>query len=367
MFAILNPPKKGKKKARRGKRKLSPYNRFVKSFLKKHKGAGIAAAAKAYKGGKSVSKSMRRHYGVKHASKRGKAAHRGTSVARRVIAGTVCDMKKLAAARARYCGIRSRTGMVAGTASASPIRSVDYLPSAAERGYRSVANPRRRKGHKGGSKKHGLLHGFMSKLNPGKMISMAAPEQDGVFSGFQPKNLTGIVPIVGGFIANTMAQKLIADRGPSFVKGGIGSYGAGLASAGLIGALAGRLDKNVGQSMFIGGVVQTLQRIVSDVSEKGFSALSLSGGMGDFPTPEQLQAASPGALPSVYTSLAIGPAQAQAPAIMTMPGVPTVAPMAQAGHPAALPTAQAAHQHARKGVSDYEAAVLNEVIADIDF
>ncbi len=194
-------------------------------------------------------------------------------------------------------------------------------------------------------RKHRRGHSYSSLLgmNPPEAVSGA----QGVLAGVQPKNLVGVVPVVGGVIANGMLTKFAADKIPvDFVKHGWGNYLLGLVSAGVIGAAAGRINKKVGHGMFIGGVVETLSRLVSDVSNKGFSALSgietdpgaaligpTMSGVGDFVTPMQVEQARP---------------------IDSQAGqYPLPAPMM--AHAAAAHPATQAH---------YEAAVLSEVIDD---
>ena len=113
-------------------------------------------------------------------------------------------------------------------------------------------------------------------LNMGS-VSMAAPKSEGkVYDALKLKNVTGVVPVVAGVIANSMLTGFAAGRVP-YTSKGIGNYGLGLLGAGVVGGLGALISPQVGAGALIGAVVETLGRVVKDVREKGFGAFSLSG------------------------------------------------------------------------------------------
>ncbi len=135
MFAIFNPGKRGKKrKTRRGKRRKTAYQAFVSRYFKTHRGATMKKAAGAWRG-------TSKHRAHKK-SRRGKS-HRCISkgaipgVVRSAVRASVCNLAALQRARKKYCGI--------GAATLERAPSPDRLRSAAELGYRAVANNRRRR------------------------------------------------------------------------------------------------------------------------------------------------------------------------------------------------------------------------------
>jgi len=324
MFALFNPPK-GSKKSKRAKkarrRKLSAYARYVKGFKKKHPKASFKDIGHAWKtGGKG--KKHRKAYKAKGCVRR---ASIGSIVARRM-SKTVCNMAALKAARARYCKIGAPTGIGALARTESMLADSDRVRSASELrtpgGARifGVANNRRRdnpmRKHRGRrGKGRGLrLLGF----NVGAM-SVRQPSGSGkIMDAVSPKNLMGVMPVVAGVIANSMLTGMLAGKIP-MTKGGVGNYALGIAGAGVVGGLGSLISADVGSGAFIGGVVEVVGRIVKDIRDKGFGAISLSGldddeapdlsgfgegpyqdpyaagfqGMGEFITPRAIQAAIP--------------------------------------------------------------------------
>lgn len=158
------------------------------------------------------------------------------------------------------------------------------------------------------------------KFNLGSYVSANPPtvggSYGGVLSGVQPKNISGVVPIIGGYALNAIVSNYTAGKIP-MTKTGIGNYALSLVNAGLLGALAGMVfGKNVGSSVLTGAIVEPVVRAVRDVSNSGFSALSLKAydnedifqdrpgaltdniigqqtALGDFTTPGQITGASP--------------------------------------------------------------------------
>jgi hypothetical protein len=178
------------------------------------------------------------------------------------------------------------------------------------------------------------------------ILSMNPPEAGGgVLAGVKPKNLIGVVPVVGGVIANGMLTKFAAEKLPlGFVKKGLGNYALGLVGAGVIGAVGGRINPRVGHSMFIGAVVETLSRLVSDLSSQGMSALSLS----NYPTDENLVMAN-GTMSGLSD-------------FVTPMQIENARPIDSQAGQYPLPAPAVHHQAAQQ--QHYEAAVLSEMIMD---
>jgi len=103
---------------------------------------------------------------------------------------------------------------------------------------------------------------------------------------------------------------------------GIPGIAAGIASAGIVGAIGGAVSPGIGQSMFIGGMVEALSDPFNGVVKK---ALNLSGlgytfdngfefsgsqleGIGDFAIAPQIQGAVPSG-PTQQYPFPVAPAQ----------------------------------------------------------
>ena len=101
----------------------------------------------------------------------------------------------------------------------------------------------------------------------------------GVLSGVQPRNLVAVLPILGGAIANGYIRgQLLPSLGfmPNIVKKGIGNYAVGVATSGIIGAIAGYFDPAIGRSMFVGGISETAISAFAE-SYAGFKSSGVTG------------------------------------------------------------------------------------------
>ncbi len=337
MFAIFNPPagaKYGKKKGkgRKSSRRKTPYQAFIKKFFAGHPGTSLAAAASAW--------NAREGKIHKHHKARAKA-HKGIPrkyVLKKALPGivssalkaNVCNVSALQRARQKYCGVGAKTGI----ASLEKFRSAevgDRLMSAAERGYRAVANNSGRRSMK--RKKSGF--GSM-KFNFGHYVSANPPtvsaKYAGALSGVEPKNVSGVVPILGGYIANALFTSAMSKFIPH-TQSGLGSYALGLVNSGLLGLVARRfVGQDFARGMVIGARAEPIVRLVRDVNAGGLAALSLKGidgqfedrpgaledniigqTLGDFSTPGQISSAQPSESSTSQYSLPSAGAQAPAP------------------------------------------------------
>jgi hypothetical protein len=207
----------------------------------------------------------------------------------------------------------------------------DRLMSAAERGYRAVANNsgrRAMKRRKGGFSPMKFKFGNYVSMNPPQVQAAYA----GALSGVQPKNVTGVAPILGGYVANALFTSAMSKFIPH-TQSGIGSYALGLVNSGLLGLLAKRfVGAEFARGMVIGARAEPIVRLVRDVSAGGLSALSLKGidgqfedrpgaledniigqTLGDFTTPGQVGRAQPTESSTSQYSLPAAGAQAPAP------------------------------------------------------
>lgn len=328
MFALFNPPKgakyakKGRKATKRkGRRKVGAYASFVKRYFASHPGTTLAAAASAWSGGEGKIRKHRAARAKVHGRTPRKYVLRSAvpGIVGSAMKSNICNVSSLQRARAKYCDTSAKTGIggFIERFKSAPTAIGDRLRSAAELGYRAVANNSGRKSMKRGRKRGGFSP---LKFNLGQYVNppQVSGSYGGVLSGVRPKNITGVVPVIGGYAINAMISGYIAGKIP-MIKSGAGNYALGLVSAGLIGAAAGAiLGRNVGEGVFTGAVVEPIVRAVRDVSSKGFGALGLSGwegseswefqdlpgaltdnvrgqpvGMGDFSTPGQITAAMP--------------------------------------------------------------------------
>lgn len=132
-------------------------------------------------------------------------------------------------------------------------------------------------------------------------MGFKSPTRSGsIFDAFKPNNLVGVTPILAGVIADGMATKMLSQHIP-YTKKGIGSIILGIANAGLIGMVGGYANKQLGNGLFVGGVVGTLGCAFQGFMQDGLKSLSLSGdnfsefndhshfqGMGTFVSPGQV-------------------------------------------------------------------------------
>jgi len=329
MFAIFNPPagaKYGKKKSKaKSKRRKTPYQAFVSKYIASHPGASLGVAARAWSSGEGK---IRKHHKARA------KAHKGVPrkyVLKKALPGivgsamkaNVCNLAALQRARQKYCGVGAKTGI----ASMEKYRAADVgdrLMSAAERGYRAVANNSGRRSMKS------------MKFKVGNYVSMNPPTVGGAYagalSGVQPKNITGVTPILGGYIANALFTSAISKFIPH-TQSGLGSYVLGLVNSGLLGLVAKRfVGAEFARGMVIGARAEPIVRLVRDVNASGMSALSLKGvdgqfedrpgaledniigqTLGDFTTPGQVGGAQPTESSTSQYSLPSAGAQAPAP------------------------------------------------------
>lgn len=294
MFALFNPPKHSKKskakKAKKAKRKrrISAYAAYVRKYKQAHPGADFATIGKAWRAGAGKVRAFKKSRAAYHKRVPRKYVERAAipGIVASAMKGSICSMGSLAKARARYCGSAS-TGIgrlydaeKRLAEGGGAIRSASELRTPSGGRIFSVAANRGRRNNPMAKRRGGRGRGLrLLGLNVGSM-SMAAPKSEGkVYDALKPKNLTGVVPVVAGVIANSMLTGLVAGKVP-YTSKGIGNYGLGLLSAGAVGGLGALISPQVGAGALIGAVVETLGRIVKDVREQGFGALSLSG-MGD--------------------------------------------------------------------------------------
>ncbi len=280
MFAIFNPPagaKYGKKAKGKGKGK-SPYNMFVSKYYDTHPGATMSEAASAWnaRDGK-----IHKHHKARAKFHKGKPRNYVSKKALTGIVGSavkanVCNLTALQRARQKYCGVGAKSGI----ASLEKFRSVDAgdrLVSAAEKGYRAVANNSGRS-----SMKRGRKGGFSPmKFKVGDYVSMNPPQVQqayaGALSGVQPKNVTGITPILGGYIANALFTSAMSKFIP-YTNAGAGSYLLGLVNSGLLGLAAKHfVGAEFARGMVVGARAEPIVRALKDISTGGLSALSLKG------------------------------------------------------------------------------------------
>ncbi len=148
--------------------------------------------------------------------------------------------------------------------------------------------------------------------------SLASPKQKGIFDALRPKNLVGVSPILAGVVLNGLGTEALSNKIP-YTKKGIGNIALGLGVSGLLGMLGRYANKQLGDGIFIGGVVGTLgcafQRFMAPGG--GFKSLSLSGdnyldgwaneqfggNLGTFVSPEQISHAFSSQSPIAQYSL----------------------------------------------------------------
>lgn len=289
MFALFNPPsgaKYGKKKSKgkSSKKRKSPYQAYVSKYFASHPGTTMAAAAKSWSGGEGKIRAHHRARASYHKGAGKKYMRRSEvpGIISSAMKSNICNVSALQRARAKYCGTGAKTGMgnfIEKFKGASTAIG-DRLFSAAERGYRHVANnPRGRKRRKSRNGKSASFSFAPASFK--KHFSMNAPTTSsaygGALDGLQPKNITGVVPIIGGYAIGAMVSGYLSKKIP-YTSKGIGNLALSLASAGVLGATAGQfLGKSVGGGVLIGAIVEPLARTFNEITTKGLSALSLAG------------------------------------------------------------------------------------------
>ncbi len=142
-------------------------------------------------------------------------------------------------------------------------------------------------------------------------MSISRPTSKGIFDALKPKNLVGVTPILAGVIVNGLATKVISDKVP-YTKKGIGNIALGLINSGLMGMLGRYANKQIGDGIFVGGVVGTLGCAFQSFMKDGVRSLSLSddldglssdwaserfggnlNGLDNFTTPQAIMSAQP--------------------------------------------------------------------------
>lgn len=230
---VLNPGKKKSKKA--GKRKLARARRKITWKMRR----GFAAARR---------KKSHKKYTGRHQSK---------------LRQLLCGKRKKSEARIKrmrraLCGAPKR-------ASSAPETTVPFFESA-EGSYAAPVqlNPSRSR------------FGYRRSKNPGFM--------DGIKAAFSPKGILGVMPIVGGMIGANMLRKWVGGQSwtPNMLKSGqYANLAVGIAGAGALAMLAGKLAPKYAGSILIGGVAEALTGLANTVT--GSSVLGSCGscsGMG---------------------------------------------------------------------------------------
>lgn len=264
MLPIAGNPRKRKHK-RGGK---SSYHRFVKSFLRRYKGAGLKGAAAAWsckkhgmrgkwKGFRSkISKAGRRraHAHVRHHRRRHKAVRARMGYGKKLVGAAYRAYGRLSelvytgsatkAQSKRYENLKKREEAyqrkVAGAKRAHGSRQWKAARAAEDASLGYSHNPRR--------KRHMRHH-----RNPSAVAS-------GIAAGFKPSNLTAALPIIGGAIANGLLRGMISSRVPMLAKG-LPSILLGLGTAGLVGMAGGYVSPKIGKAMALGGGVEVLSEL----------------------------------------------------------------------------------------------------------
>ena len=118
--------------------------------------------------------------------------------------------------------------------------------------------------------------GYRRSKNPGFM--------DGIKAAFSPKGILGVMPIVGGMIGANILRKWVGGQSwtPNMLKSGqYANLAVGIAGAGALAMLAGKLAPKYAGSILIGGVAEALTGLANTVT--GSSVLGSCGscsGMG---------------------------------------------------------------------------------------
>lgn len=199
------------------------------------------------------------------------------------------------------------------------------------------------------SRSHTMARKRRTRFN----LGFSSPKRSGsIFDAFKPNNLVGVAPILGGVILDGIVTKFLSEKIP-YTRKGIGNIVLGLGSAGVLGMLAKYGNKQLGDGIFVGGVVGTLGCAFQNFMTDGLKSLSLSGsdwhnsftdhgfnGMGTFVSPQQISSAMTSEGTIGQYSLPASNAQFQQLA-------PPQTPMQ--------------HHHAR-GVSDYDSGAIGAVL-----
>ncbi len=178
--------------------------------------------------------------------------------------------------------------------------------------------------------------GRRSRFNFG----FSTPKKSGFLAALKPSNMVGVLPILGGVIADGIFTKFLGEKIP-YTRRGIGSIALGIAGAGLIGMVGRYGSKALGDGLFVGGMVGTLGCAFQGLMTQGVRSLSLGDdldgfgdinpnpwtqysfqGMGNFTTPGAIAHAMPSESTMSQYSLPNTNAQFMPQAQLQMPQTP---------------------------------------------
>lgn len=263
MFAVMNPPKRKRKKGKlkkgcyRAKRKVCrTVKRRGRRLPSACKGLSPEACLADYEAmGRVAPKGLKK--AVSDLIRYQKAAAKGRS--------TLAAKRAVACETGRMYGWSAigKKGMPKWCASGDS----DRLKTAAELGYYSV-NPRRRRAMKRRKKSRGSRGlGSLFRANPTAIA--------GYFPTMQPKKAPKILTQLIGLTLNGALYGLASSKIP-YTRTGVGKYLLSAATATLLGKLAGALTKSqdIASSIMNGGMVGTGVMVVADVTQNGLSAFT---------------------------------------------------------------------------------------------
>lgn len=143
-------------------------------------------------------------------------------------------------------------------------RDNDKLPTAAERGYRSVANNGRRRRRNGRRVRARNANWFPAMaMNPGGSAYAMNPNPlKSVFKGYRFGTMMDTVPLAAGLLGNMVVSGFLMPYLPTMLSTGIGSYFLQLGTAGLTGAVVGMLAPKYAGGVLIGGVTGVMINVV---------------------------------------------------------------------------------------------------------
>lgn len=305
--AINSPKRKKGRKKSRGRKKGGAFARFRSCYYMTHKGRGLRA--------KTIAAAWKRHQ-----SKVKKLKHKFrpklTKIQRKVITKLARSGKKLGMTQSKYGKLLAQqtdwevggigrpltTGQkkkihtfekrIASLAKARVASRHKRLTKkgeslAKELGYGSsstfhfggmspVRLNRKKKGRKYNMAKR--KHGYRKLLamNP---PAMGGGAMSGTLSGFNLSNITGLVPILGGAIANGIIKGIVQPRLPSMFQRGIGGIASSIVSSGLVGGLGyAFFGPRIGAAMLKGGLIETGAQAFLTARDQGFGvAFGMSG------------------------------------------------------------------------------------------
>ncbi len=145
--------------------------------------------------------------------------------------------------------------------------------------------------------------GRRSRFNFG----FSAPKKVGLTAFLKPSNYVGVLPILGGVIIDGIFTKFVGDKS-KYTRSGIGNIALGVIGAGLLGGLAGAANRQLGEGLFVGGMVGTAGCAFQNFMQGGFKhAFGLGDesnwyspvghgtfmGMGNFTSPGAIASAIP--------------------------------------------------------------------------